>query len=50
MTDQPETSKKKKKVYASPKLVRLGSVRELTAGGGGSITDGPFTTKSGGRG
>ena len=44
MTQQHEEpkapeAKAPKKPYVAPKLVHLGSVRELTAGGPGSVTD-----------
>lgn len=47
MTQERVTEQKKP--YIAPKLVRLGSVRELTAGAAGSLPESPFGTKSGGR-
>ena len=37
---EPTGAPIQKKAYSSPKLTRLGSVRELTLNGRGTITDG----------
>ena len=43
--EEPKAPEQKapKKPYVAPKLVHLGSVRELTAGGASQIDDGPGT-------
>lgn len=46
--EQPKkTPAPKKKKYVSPRLAYLGAVRDLTAGGAGSVTEGYATKKSG---
>ena len=38
-----------RKQYQTPQLAVLGSVRDLTCGGSGSLDDGNFSTRQGGQ-